>query len=82
MLPLLLFQQARQSKMFLPHPDQSAAVEGLDERRKDFLDHLPLSRYAIQMNAAQLHFRHPTGENPGIPYPSYATGRKSVSYNQ
>jgi hypothetical protein len=34
------------------------------------------------MHAAQLHFSHPTGENPGIPYPGYATGRKSVSYNQ
>jgi hypothetical protein len=47
-----------------------------------FLDLLPLFRYTTQMQAAQLHFRHPRGEISGIPYPSYATWEKSVSYNQ
>ncbi len=49
---------------------------------RNALDTVLPSRYTTQMHMAQLHFSHPTGENPGIPYPSYATGRKSVSYNQ
>ena len=49
---------------------------------KRFLDLLPLSHYTTGMHAAQLHFRHPTGEISGILYPSYTTGRKSVSHYQ
>jgi hypothetical protein len=78
MLLFLQFQQARQSQSPSPQHDESASVEGLDERRKDFSTFCRSPTTPHKCTRTNSISTLQQGKSPAFPTPATRHGKSPV----